>query len=243
MRSLVAALLCAASPLACALVAHRTAMPLTTLRRPQIRDIWLRVDGDGEGEGKEEESLDDSFEAGLAYGKDIKARFMAPRIDDPGLPYADSLVCVCGSIFIAQLALLGVLPYPTWLEPLNIPGLTWRGLPYILPALSHGAGLASCWVLGALAAKAFERGAYMESWQEALSRTWRGGAFATGMLVLSTQLVTAVALSERGIDYTVPSTEADYEVIRRGFEVICDIAVQAVGLTAFRLYRWRDAQP
>ena len=193
-----------------------------------------------------EETLEEAYNAGLEFGKDIKKRFAAPRIDDPGLPYADALVCICGSIFLASLGLTGVLPRQTWLQPLDIVP-AWRGLPYIVPACSHGAGLAACWILGALAAEAFERGAYLGTWQEAFSRTWKGGAFAAGILLLSTQVSTFVALTERGLD---PSTAglgidpaADLEVIRRGFEATCDIAVQCVGLTAFRIYRWRDAQP
>ena len=193
-----------------------------------------------------EETLEEAYNAGLEFGKDIKRKFAAPRIDDPGLPYADALVCICGSIFLASLGLTGVLPRQTWLQPLDIVP-AWRGLPYIVPACSHGAGLAACWILGALAAEAFERGAYLGTWQEAFSRTWKGGAFAAGILLLSTQVSTFVALTERGLD---PSTAglgidpaADLEVIRRGFEATCDIAVQCVGLTAFRIYRWRDAQP
>ena len=193
-----------------------------------------------------EETLEEAYNAGLEFGKDIKRKFAAPRIDDPGLPYADALVCICGSIFLASLGLTGILPQQTWLQPLTIVP-AWRGLPYIVPACSHGAGLAACWILGALAAEAFERGAYLGTWQEAFSRTWKGGAFAAGILLLSTQVSTFVALTERGLD---PSTAglgidpaADLEVIRRGFEATCDIAVQCVGLTAFRIYRWRDAQP
>ena len=98
-------------------------------------------------------------------------------------------------------------------------------------------------VLGALSSKAFEREAFTGSLQEAVARTWRGGAFAVGILLLSTQLATFVTLSDKGIDPTLPSPEAGLEVIRRGFEVICDIVVQCVGLTAFRVFRWGDAQP
>ena len=219
----------------------------------------------------EVEDLNADFEAGVAFGKDIISRFVSPRVDDPGLPYADSLVCISGSLFVASLAITGFLPNPTWLQPTSIVP-AWRSLPYILPALSHGAALAACWMLGAFSSAAFEREAFMGTWREAVSRTWRGGAFATGILVLSTQIVTAATLTQRGIDPTIPSAEADYEVrkkalvlhpllaynlslrdafgyriapsqvLTRAFEVICDVTVQAVGLTAFRLFRWSDAQ-
>ena len=137
-----------------------------------------------EGDG----SLESDFKAGVDFGKKIRSRFLTPRIDDPGLPFADSLVCICGSLFVAGIALKGGIPFPGWLTPLpGVPVDGYRGLPYILPAFSHGTGLAICWLLGALAASAFEAEAYMGSWQEALSRTWRGGAFATGLLLFATQ--------------------------------------------------------
>ena len=188
----------------------------------------------------------EEFDAGLEYGKEIRARFFSPRIDDPGLPYADSLVCVCGALFLASLGLKGIVPLQSWLNPLpGVPVAGYRGLPYILPALSHGAALAACWLLGALASSAFEREAFMGSAGDALSRTWKAGAFATGMLLLCTQFTTFVSFSLQGLDYYGPlgaSREADMQIISTAFELICDVAVSAVGLTAFRLYRWRDAQ-
>ena len=205
---------------------------------------------------KEESKLEDEFDAGLEYGMRLRARFFAPRVDDPGLPLADALVCIGGCLFIAQWALNPAVPAelkippPSWLAPMPMPPGNWRGLPYILPALVHGSELAVCWVLGALAASAYEAEAYMGSLQEALSRTWRAGAFAVGVLLLSTQLATYITLSSQGLDpYTIPSTEgidsgarADGIILRTAFEVLCDVAVQAVQLTLFRAYRWRDAQ-
>ncbi len=249
MAATVAVLFAATPALRGVAFARHAAPAYGTLHLRSARALPCRAAIEPEGaekaEVEPEESLEEAYNAGLEFGKDIKSRFAAPRIDDPGLPYADSLVCICGSLFLASLGLTGILPRQTWLEPLAIAP-AWRGLPYIVPACSHGAGLAACWILGALAAEAFERGAYMGTWQEAFSRTWKGGAFAAGMLLLSTQVAVFVALTQRGLD---PSTAglgidpvADYEVIRRGFEVLCDIAVQCVGLTAFRIYRWKDAQ-
>ena len=68
-------------------------------------------------------SFSDEYDAGLAFGKKIKNRFVQPRIDDPGLPYADSLVCVCGALFVAALGLVGLIPRPSWLFPLLPPGV------------------------------------------------------------------------------------------------------------------------
>ena len=191
----------------------------------------------------EPRDLKSDFDAGVAFGQDIKRRFVRPRVDDPGLPFADALVVICGSLFVAGLGLTGTLPRQSWLEPLPgtaVDGL--RGLPYILPAFTHGSALAACWTLGALAASAYESEAYIGSMREALARTWRGGAFAIGTLILCTQLATSVALAQQGLDPLLPSAEADYRLLSTAFEVITDVVVQAVGLTAFRLYRWQDAQ-
>lgn len=47
----------------------------------------------------------------------------------------------------------------------------------------------------------------------------------------------------------MPTTEgldrleaADTQILSTAFELICDCGVQAAQLTAFRLYRWADAQ-
>ena len=139
--------------------------------------------------------LRSEFDAGLAYGQQIKARFTAPRIDDPGLPFADALVCVSGSLFIAQWALSPLVPNalkippPSWLTAMSLPGgIDWRGIPYILSTIEHGAALAACWVLGALAASAYESEAFTGTWQTALTRTWKGGAFAISLSGLSAAL-------------------------------------------------------
>lgn len=39
-----------------------------------------------------------------------------------------------------------------------------------------------------------------------------------------------------------PSQVADERILSTAFEVISDVVVQAGGLTAFRIYRWADAQ-
>ena len=57
---------------------------------------------------REEEPVDllGEFDAGMAYGRQIKARFTSPRIDDPGLPFADALVCVSGSLYARATRIL-----------------------------------------------------------------------------------------------------------------------------------------
>ena len=87
----------------------------------------------------------------------------------------DSLVVVSATLLLAIVSLSTGAPRPSWLVAL--PGAPeWRALPYVLPAVAHGCQLAICWLLGAFAASAFEKGAYMDGWQEALRRCWRAGS-------------------------------------------------------------------
>jgi len=252
---------CAIAPAALRQVGPALAAPALACRVRRCA-VLQREGGEEDQEAAREQErapsdLAEEYNAGLEYGLGIRARFASPRIDDPGLPYADALVCVGGALFIAQWALnpavpLGLkIPLPGWLSPMAMPaGLDWRGLPYVLPALSHGAGLALCWTLGALAASAYESEAYMGTWQTALGRTWRAGAFAVGVLIFSTQASLFVSLSSQGLDpYTVPTTEgidslerADTQILQTAFELIIDVIVQATSLTLFRLFRWTDGQ-
>ena len=185
----------------------------------------------------------DPFDAGVSFGKNVSSRFFAPAIDDPGLPLADSLVVISGSLFIAYVVLAVGLPRPSWLVPMaGMPNV--RALPFVLPTLAHGSALSVCWLLGGLAAQAFESGAYMGSWREALSRTVKGGAFSTGLLILGTQTVLNARLDAMGLDPYVAggSYAADLVIAGTANELIVDTAVSAVGLIGFRLFRWWDAQ-
>ena len=123
--------------------------------------------------------LDASFDEGFAVGEGLVARFVSPRIDDPGLPYADALTVLCGALFVASASLGLGLPRPSWL--VAMPGIpAWRALPYVPPTLAHGSALALCWLLGALAARAFEADAFAKDLRSAIASTWKAGAFAIG---------------------------------------------------------------
>ena len=59
---------------------------------------------------------------------------------------------------------------------------------------------------------------------------------AAGVLILSTQCVTYATL---GFELD----DNDVRLVSTVNDLVTDCAVQAVGLTAFRLFRWYDAQP
>jgi hypothetical protein len=89
----------------------------------------------------------------------ILSRFTNPRIDDPGLPLTDGLVLqvIAPSVQIAVRLVLGIPP-PTWLQSTD-PSLLYNNRPggLLAPTLLHGAALALVWLVGALAARAYER--------------------------------------------------------------------------------------
>ena len=72
-------------------------------------------------------------------------------------------------VFVSIVVLALGVPRPSWLVPAPwVP--RWRSLPLLVPALSHGAKLAACWLPGALAARAYEREAYDGTVEEAVRR-------------------------------------------------------------------------
>ena len=113
-------------------------------------------------------------------------------------------------------------------------------------ALLHGTKLASCWLAGALAARAREAGAF-EGSRERGRFAWSAGAFAVGLLVFSTQLQLFVSFGfdlSGALGYPAePSLEADLELVRAQSELIVDAFFEAVIMTAWRVYHhasWRE---
>jgi len=166
----------------------------------------------------------------------VVERFLNPKIDDRGLPIADALVAqiVAPSFQVFWLG-LSRSPLPTWLH-----ASLWapRG-SLVAPTLIHGAGLACCWVAGALAARAFESKAFDVSggkgYGTVFLRTMQAGAFAVGLLILSTQID---LLAEFGRYVQLgESEETDRRLLVATSELINDVFFEAVTLTSWRLYR------
>lgn len=169
----------------------------------------------------------------------VLSRFIAPRIDDIGLPIADAMVAqvVAPSFQILAISLTRT-PIPMWLRPGTDVLFPTRG-SLLAPTLIHGAGLACCWVLGALAARAFESEAFDVSggkgYGEPISRTLKAGAFATGMLILATQ----VDLQQEfgGFVQLGLSDATDIRIAQALDDVLKDIFFEASTLFGWRMYR------
>jgi len=174
----------------------------------------------------------------------ILDRFLSPTIDDTGLPLSDALVAqiVAPSLQVFWLG-LNHAPLPTWLQPISPQIFPTRG-SLVAPTLIHGAGLASCWIAGALAGKAYEQDAYdlnapNGGYGTTVARVLKSGAFATGLLIVSTQLD---LLLEFGRNVQPgESEEIDLRLLVAIVEMINDIFFEAVSILLWRLYLTRQS--
>jgi hypothetical protein len=179
----------------------------------------------------------------------ILSRFTSPVIDDPALPLSDVLVAqiIAPSIQVVWLS-LNHAPMPGWLRPIfdtNAQLFAARG-SLVAPALIHGAALASCWIVGALAAKTYERagiapteGDNPTGYGTVLWRVVQAGAFATGLLIMATQ---ADLLLEYKGEWVQPggSPEIDLRLLTATVEVLNDVFFEAVCLISWRLFLARQ---
>jgi hypothetical protein len=196
-------------------------------------------------------------------------RFLSPKIDDPGLPLTDVLL---SQIVAPTLQLYWIFvvhaPLPSWARPISsyfgeATELAPRG-SLLAPTLIHGAGLAVCWLAGALAAKSFERDAFtlssvgsnsennndnedydyngggklsigdtIRQYDTVLIRLFQAGAFASGILIVSTQIDLLLEF-QRYIQFG-ESEETDFRLLLASVEVINDIFFEALVLVSWRL--------
>jgi hypothetical protein len=178
-------------------------------------------------------------------------RFIDPKIDDPRLPLTEAgivqIVAPTMQLFWLQL---NQSPFPSWaiLSPLydyysTFPSSPIRG-SLLAPTLIHGAGLACAWLLGCLAAKAYQQDAYQGNVVHVVATTLKAGAFACGILILATQLDLYQEMGGVGYYYdhfqdVGDSVETDLRIYRALVEVIDDIFFEAVTLLPWRVLRSR----
>ena len=171
----------------------------------------------------------------------VLSRFTSPRLDDPFLPLSDALVAqiIAPTLQIAWLAALHA-PAPSWLRPIFPKSqLFAAGAGSLLaPTLIHGAALATCWLVGALAARAYQGPAIAvdpvtRGYGTVVSRVVQAGCFATGILILATQfdLYTHYGYVQWG-----DSPETDFRLRVAVVEGMNDVFFEAITLLSWRLY-------
>lgn len=224
----------------------RLGLGLTESPGPRTSSALFLFDPENERENQKENESESN--------NDVLSRFTSPIIDDPALPLSDVLVAqvIAPSIQIVWLS-LNHAPTPGWLRPIfdtNTQLFEARG-SLLAPALIHGAALGSCWIVGALAAKAYERAAIAPVTGDTQTNTpdsgygtvlWRvvqAGAFASGVLILSTQIDLFLEYNGRWVQ-PGESPETDLRLLTAGVELLNDIFFEAVCLVSWRLFLARQ---
>ena len=162
-------------------------------------------------------------------------RFLNPVLDDPWLPLNEAGVA---QVVAPTLQLFWIAasksPLPSWAQPLYDTTFVMPRGSFLAPTLVHGAALATCWLVGCIAAEAFKKEAYEGTYAQVLTSTIKAGAFACGLLVLGTQFD---LYGEIGFAQPGDSPETDVRIYRALVEVINDIVFEATTLISYRLLR------
>jgi len=197
-------------------------------------------------------SLEDAkreLELGVRFGKRMKKRFQPDTVKDRGLPIADALVLTSATVLVAMVS-LSQHKAPSWLnaEYLREVPRILPNLPALVGSFVHGSKLSVIWVLGALAAEAYETEAYDADFPEAMKRTVKAGCFAVGLLILVEQNEMRQALEHViGIpasEYIVgENVEADLLINSKTSELFVDCASCAIAMLTWRVIRWNSSVP
>lgn len=171
--------------------------------------------------------------------RSILNRFSNPIIDDPAMPLTEAGLV---QIVAPTLQLFWIVsldsPYPSWAQPLVDTTFTSRGA-FLAPTLIHGAGLACCWLLGCLAAKAYEKPNFRITaagdYRPIVSSTIQAGAFACGLLIFATQV--DLYQEFQGYVQVGESATTDARIYRALVEVINDIVFEFIVLLPWRIFR------
>lgn len=174
----------------------------------------------------------------------LLTRFTNPVIDDPWLPLTEAGLAqiVAPSLQLFWLASAHSPSFPSWANPIVLSSdaaaaVYWDQLPrgsFLAPTLIHGAGLACCWLLGALASNGYQEEAFEGDFGTVCVSTLKAGAFSVGLLIVATQLD---LLRHYGYIQVGDSPETDMRLYRAFVEVINDCFFEAMVLLAWRFYR------
>jgi hypothetical protein len=166
----------------------------------------------------------------------ILNRFTDPKIEDPVLPLTETgLTQIVAPTLELFWLRLNNSPFPSWATPLYDYTFTPRGA-LLAPTLVHGAGLACAWLLGCLAAKAYEKEAFDGDLPTVVSATLKAGAFAIGIWILGTQFD---IYREMGYVQAGDSPDGDLRIYRALVEGIDDAFFQSIVLVPWRIFRSR----
>jgi hypothetical protein len=174
-------------------------------------------------------------------GEPFWRRFTNPILDDPYLPLSDVATAqiVAPTLQVFWISLVHA-PSPTWLRPVFDNGFLYQTRGSLMaPTLVHGAGLACCWLLGALSSRAYESMAFNPTidgggYGSIVGTLFKAGAFATGILIFSTQMDLLIEFGR----FVQPgeSGDTDLRLLTAIVEVLNDIVFEAGALVYFRLY-------
>ena len=234
------------------------------VRRHRLRlKTWtLRASSPSDDEEEEDDSIDEDradvrsiedakreLEYGMKFGKRMKKRFQSKKVKDRGLPIADALVLTSATVLVALVS-LSQHKAPSWLsaEYLREVPRILPNLPALVGSVVHGSKLSAVWVLGALAAEAYETEAYDADFAEAVKRTVKAGCFAVGLLILVEQNEMRQALEHvigmPASEYIVGGNrEADLLINSKTSELFVDCASCAVAMLSWRIIRWNSSVP
>jgi hypothetical protein len=169
--------------------------------------------------------------------RSLLERFISPVIDDRGLPVTDTLMAqiVAPSLQVFWISLVHA-PRPTWLFSIFQSQLWAAKGSLLAPTLIHGAGLACCWIAGALAAEAYQRKAIdptVEGYGTVIFTIVKAGAFASGLLIVGTQLDLLLEFGR----WVQPgeSPEIDLRLLTAIVELLNDIVFEASTIATMRL--------
>ena len=234
------------------------------VRRHRLRlKTWtLRASSPSDDEEEEDDSIDEDradvrsiedakreLEYGMKFGKRMKKRFQSKKVKDRGLPIADALVLTSATVLVALVS-LSQHKAPSWLnaEYLREVPRILPNLPALVGSVVHGSKLSAVWVLGALAAEAYETEAYDADFAAAMKRTVKAGCFAVGLLILVEQNEMRQALEHvigmPASEYVVgENREADLLINSKTSELFVDCASCAVAMLSWRIIRWNSSVP